>query len=228
MLGDVQIKFLPSAGAAKCLMFIVLFLVNTVGSCTASLADGSSLFDFSTDFQGWKTWGEGEGEHNSSLGHAQNGSVQLSCNTGQEQTLHKKFKLAPGQYEVSAWIRAFNVQKGQWNYAIWLFYQADEKIVSPVKDLHGTFEWSRVRYTIQVKDKPVNIWFRLKSQGTIWIDDIQVKPSQGKPVSFLFDQSSREFPKSNSPGTGIRCPNCYHWTGPERTSCAICGASFSH
>lgn len=198
------------------LILFVLFASTCHGSQTHS-------FDFSDGLQGWGVWGEGVGKHNAGLGNTKNGSVELRCNAGQTVTMHQKFHLTKGRYKVTASLRALDVEKGRWDTSIWLFYQTGEKIQSPVKNLLGTFNWSTATYTIDVGERAVNIWFRLKSAGTIWVDDITIVPFSGPPLSFSFEKSSVKFPVPNPIGKGVRCPNCYRWMDKELKYCTICG-----
>ncbi len=196
---------------------VLVLLLGKVASVQAE------TFSFDNDLESWGIWGEGSGRHVAGLGHSGRGAVVLTCNTGQEVTMHKHFTLKPGRYQVTAWLRALDVQSGQWDHSIWLFYQTAEEIISPVTGLKGTFEWSKASYTIEVNKRSVDIWFRLKAQGSLWLDDISIESYPGEPLSFRFEKSSHEYPKPGPVGQGVRCRNCYRWMARQETYCAICG-----
>lgn len=203
----------------KILLFlIVLFL--SLGNVPSLQAE---TFSFGKDLENWGIWGEGSGRHVAGLGHSGMGAVVLTCNQSQTVTMHRNFTLKPGRYKITAWLRALDVQAGQWDYSIWLFYQTAEEIASPVTNLKGTFEWSKVTYTIEVNERSVDIWFRLRAQGSLWLDDIGIEPYSGVPISFQFEKSTHDFPKPNPIGQGVRCRNCYRWLEHKETYCTICG-----
>ena len=204
----------------KRIFLVALFLCFSIGIISTAKAE---TFSFEKDLEGWGSWGEGAGKYVPGLGHSGKGAVELTCSKGQEVTMHKNFTLKPGRYQVTAWLRALDVQMGQWDYSIWLFYQAAENIVSPVTNLKGTFEWSKVTYTMEVNERSVDIWFRLKAQGSLWLDDISVEPYTGPADTFHIEKSTKDFPKPNPIGQGIRCHNCYRWMDAKESYCIICG-----
>lgn len=205
-----------------CFFLWASLFVNFCGYDTA-IAGVHKSFSFSQGMDGWGVWGEGTGRHVTGLGHSGPGAVELRCNKGQQMTMHQNFKLAPGRYKITAQLRSLDVQKGKWDYSIWLFYQAGEKITSPVTNISGTFNWSEVTYTIDVTDRPVDIWFRLKSAGTLWVDDVEIVSFAGAANDYSFQKSSVDFPMPNLRGTGLRCDNCYRWMDKDLQFCTICG-----
>lgn len=183
---------------------------------------------FDKGLDGWKAWGEGDSSCVSTLGHAAPGCVALECGRGQVMTLHREFALKPGRYLVSAWLRGADIQDGLWGFAVWLFYSVGgDDTTTVVKDIKGTFEWSRVSYTLDVpaESKKTDIWIRLKAAGLLWIDDISVEPYAGEPVKYRFDRSESPFPKPNPVGVGLMCENCYRWWAPTASHCLVCGAA---
>ncbi len=202
--------------------FVGMFIV-ACGPFFSVWAGQYSTFD--KDLDGWALWGEGLGRHVPDLGHNGNGSLALMCNSGETITIHKNLRMQPGRYKVTAWLRALDVAKGEWNYSIWLFYQSGSEIQSPMKDLHGTFEWSKITYTIDAGERPVDIWFRLKSQGMLWVDDIAIEAYDGDSIAWQMDKNSAAFPKPNRIGEGLRCPFCYRWMPEERKNCSVCGTT---
>ncbi len=180
-------------------------------------------FSFDKGADGWKVWGKGGWRHSTGLGHDRLGSMVLSCNKGEEVTFYRKFALPPGQYLLSAWLRAFDIQPGKWNRSTWLFYKTGEETIFPVKDLKGTFEWSRVQYSFTVTDKPAEIWFRLRTPGTLWLDDISIKSYRGEPIAFRIEKSTQPFPEGNPIGRGVRCSHCYRWMPEMVHFCLVCG-----
>ncbi|GEM_PF-1528264 len=202
------------------LIIVELFHAGLTNTAQAAITYN---FTFPTDLDSWSTWGDGTGRHMPGIGHERPGSVELRCNKGQEMTLYKKIDLPKGRYRVSAWLRALDVQPGPWNTSIWLFYKTDKGEVNAVKDLHGSFDWSRASYCIEVNDKGADIWFRLKSIGTLWVDDIRIEPYEGPIESFFFEKNTGPMPPSNPPGDGLRCPSCNRWMPKGKHFCTVCG-----
>ncbi len=203
-----------------CFVFLLAIFLTGLGCNSSSQANN---FGFDDSSEGWSISGEGTGYHVKGIGHQNAGAIYLANNKDQQVTLHKKFNLKPGRYKITAWTRALDVQKGKWDYSLWFFYKTREKIQSPVTNLQGTFGWSEITYTIEVEEREVDIWFRLKSQGLAWIDDVSVTPFLGKPVSFNIEKASFTTQKPNRIGNGIRCSTCYRWMPSTKDYCFICG-----
>lgn len=218
------LKYKSRDGGVRRQITVFLWIVfSLVILSHRSFAAENQAFSFDSGLEGWSIWGEGQGRHVPGVGHHRRGALGLSANKGQEVTAYRELNLPPGRYKVSAWLRALDVQPGQWNYSIWLFYQTTGEIVSPVTNLKGTFEWSEASYTIDVANRPVGLWFRLKSPGRLWIDDIRVESYSGPVQSFSFNKSNSPFPRVNTIGEGVRCSDCYRWIEKASEYCPICG-----
>lgn len=195
----------------------------------ASSAWGAMISDFAKGKQEWSAWGDGSSSWVSTLGHEAPGCIALECGAGQTMTLHKAFTLAPGRYRVTAWLRGDDIQMGGWGCAVWLFYSTstNDQVSTVVKDLHGSFNWSKASYTIDVPQglKATQIWFRLKASGSLWLDDISVEAYDGAPIAWSFEPSSIPLPAPSAPGTGILCDNCYRWWPSGSLACPLCGAA---
>ncbi len=202
-----------------CILILVIFSFFLI----AIPVLGKESFSFDNGAEGWHLWGEGSWRHCAGLGHDRAGSMELFCNKDEEVTFYRQFNLSPGRYLLTVWLRALDVQAGKWNQSTWLFYKTGEETVFPVKDLKGTFEWSRVQYSFDVTDKPAQIWFRLRTPGTLWIDDITIEPYEGRSVAFHLQKSSSPFPEGNPVGHGVRCDRCFRWMPEVASYCLVCG-----
>ncbi len=210
----------------KIIHFICVLLILLFGCfCSLSLA---KTFEFDNDLQGWGIWGDGTGRHINGIGKTNPGSIMLQNSYKTKITLNKKFLLEKRRYKVTAWIRSLDIQVGRYNNSLLLFYSAFGKTIFPTKEIHGTFEWSKISFTIDGDGGWSNVWFRLTSQGTAWIDDIQIEPYSGDAINFEFEKSSVPFPVPNSIGEGVRCPNCYRWMKKSAKFCTICGEKLPH
>ena len=183
----------------------------------------AETFTFDKGKSGWGLWGSGTHYHDSYVGHNKKGSIYMECGSGQEVTLHKKFDGKPGLYKVEAYLRGYDISVGQWKSSTWIFSIENDVVTSYVKDLKGTFEFSKVTFTFEIKDKPVDLYFRLKAAGSLWVDDITVLPHEGEPIAYTFVKSTKPFPESNDIGDGKQCQSCYRWMDVELEVCPICG-----
>ncbi|NRA39930.1 MAG: hypothetical protein HRU15_17440 [Planctomycetes bacterium] len=175
----------------------------------------------------WGMWGQGTIGSIKTIGAAKLGCARLECMTGQEVTMHKKIAVPEGRYLVTAKVRAFDIGVGQWNYSGWIFYKEGDKTKTAVKDLRGTFEWSEISFTVDSKGDGFDIWFRLKAQGTLWIDDITINAHAGEAQAYAMKKSTKSFPKPNKVGEGQRCDSCYRWSPKGDASCILCGKELS-
>jgi hypothetical protein len=183
----------------------------------------AETFEFDNDLQGWGIWGEGEGRHVKGIGKSNPGSILLQNSTAKHITLNKKFLFKKGRYKVTAWIRALDIQVGKYGNSLLLFYNIAGKTIFPTKTIHGTFEWSKISYTIDTSGGWSNVWFRLASRGSAWFDDITIEPYSGDIITFTWEKNNTPFPIPNKVGEGVRCPNCYRWMKKSAAFCTICG-----
>ncbi len=188
---------------------------------------GQKTFDYGTGLQGWKGYGTCEGKRESRIGHHGKGSLWLSCfDNRQSYTFYRTLQnLKPGQYKVTSWLRGLDVKKGQWDVSVWVFSDGGEGLRSPIKNLKGTFSWSRLTYTINVKGNSLTLWFRLKSQGQLWVDDVVVAPYSGAAISGKLERSPNKLPEAGGRGVGKRCKRCYRWWPPQHRHCSVCGGA---
>lgn len=200
------------------LTFLIFILCLTWATSSLGLE-----FTFDKGQEGWNTWGTGEGRHISALGNNSPGCILLQGGPADQVTMHQKVKLPPGRYMVTANIRALELLPGKYGESLLLFYRTDKEITGVVKDITGTFNWKKVSYSIEVTRGKADIWFRLKSSGQVWIDDISFTPYDGKKVPYHLGTEVSPFPKPNKVGDGVRCTSCYRWTDSSRKHCPICG-----
>lgn len=193
----------------------------------ANLKPGELLYTFRSGMEGWKGYGECEGKRQSTLGHQSSSSLWLSCyDTRQSYTFFRTLKgLKPGRYKITSWLRGLAIQKGQWDVSVWVFADGGEGIRSPVKNLKGTFNWSKLTYTINVKGSTLTLWFRLKSQGQLWVDNVRISPHSGPARKAKFERSSKPMPQAGGRGVGKRCKRCYRWWPPQHKRCSVCGGN---
>lgn len=150
--------------------YILLFLM------TFSFIIGcaySKSFSFTAKEPQWSFYGEGQGAYVNNFGRGSDkNSLWLSADWGESQTAFFTWNdLSPGTYKVITYVRAEDVQKGNEGASFWHFYDGGFGTQSPFMDLHGSYEWRKIEYTIKVKASDLTIWFRLKSPGQIWVDD---------------------------------------------------------
>ncbi|WDE95776.1 hypothetical protein PQO03_08615 [Lentisphaera profundi] len=183
-------------------------------------------YDFDTDFMGWGHYGEGAISHVKNKGALAPGAIKMVCSKGDQATLYKKFDLEKGVYEVEMALRSFAVKKGNWDYSTWIFYKSEPgKVKTITKNLKGTYEWSKINFTVNIDKDPLELWLRLKSEGTIWVDDIKISKT-ATMRDMHFAKSTKEFPKPLKVGEGKRCDNCYLWMPKTNADCDICGTIF--
>jgi hypothetical protein len=149
------------------------FLLSILLTCTAF----AETFTFSPQEKKWYFWGSGVGGYSSEIGHNDKSSIWLSSDVGETHTTHFYWgNLTPGFYEVTAYVRARDVLKGADGSSFWHFYDGGEGTISPYYDLHGSYEWRKVKYTLKVIGSKLTMWFRLRSPGEVWIDDVSLNP----------------------------------------------------
>ncbi len=182
------------------------------------------VFSFDQNLEGWQVYGEGKGAHATGMGHQAPGSLFIEAGSRTHVTAFNTFKnLAPGRYLVEGWVRGREILAGEWNQSVWIFYDAGKGHKTVVKDLKGSFEWSRLRFTVDVEASSFTLWIRLKAAGSFWIDDLTLTPTTGRAIAYDFTKSKTPFPTANSVGEGIRCPKCYRWADAKTSHCPFCG-----
>ncbi len=186
----------------------------------------SQTFGFNKGQGDWQSWGNGDIGSSSSIAHSGSGSVYLDCDSDENRVLYKEITLNNGTYKISAWLRGLSIQQSRYKEGILLYYKAENEnkgVVNFVdKNIHGSFDWSKVEYTVDVKNKRLQIWFSLRTPGRLWIDDISIEPYSGKAIPFKFTYNKFSSPPNNH-GEGIRCSFCNRWWDTSLTSCPLCG-----
>lgn len=135
-----------------------------------------STFTFRQDSEGWGSWGSGISGHDPSQGYPDKGSIKVATDWGETQTIHYNLgKMKPGLYKISAYVRAESVRGDARNFSFWHFFDVGQDTQNVFTDLSGSYEWRRIEYTVRVKDKLL-LWFRLKSPGIVWIDNVTIEP----------------------------------------------------
>lgn len=130
---------------------------------------------FDQSEEGWSFWGDGIGSYDGSTGKAQAGSLKLACDFAEQHTTYLKIKKDPGLYRISFWVKMEDVQEAP--QAFWHFYDAGLGTQSVFENLSGHADWREVSYTLELKKTDLELWFRLKSPGVVWIDDIKIEKS---------------------------------------------------
>ncbi|MDD7986601.1 hypothetical protein PQO01_16745 [Lentisphaera marina] len=182
-------------------------------------------YSFDNGLEPWRSYGDGVIIHEKNLGGVSPGSVKMSCTKNKQATTYIKQSLSEGKYLVELSLRAYGVESGQWGQSIMIFYDNGSGTEFVTKDLKGTFEWSKISFTVEVKDKPLVLWVRLKSLGVIWFDDVKFSPAENDKA-YTFVKSKKDFFKVLKPGKGKRCEGCYRYLPRESAYCGICGMSF--
>jgi len=165
-------------------------------------AKSSFRFHFRENPEGWSQWGNGMGRYDSAQGRSGRGgklgSLALSNQFGQEHTWYKKFSgLKAGTYKVSAFIKGSGIRQGKWRQSFWAFFRTTGEIHSALENIYGDFAWSKLSYTAEVGANGVlELWFRLKTVGKVWVDDIKIHPYSGKnrQVSFIKSTAKAALP----------------------------------
>jgi hypothetical protein len=133
----------------------------------------------------WSGWGDARHHYDFSTGHNSKGSLFISAQPGQEGTFHTKLTNLNGRrVKVTAWVRGERIQEGKWKTSFWHFHASRSSERTVFRNLTGSFGWSRITYTADIKGGELLLWFRLKGAGRVWIDDLEVTPYQGKPIPF--------------------------------------------
>ena len=179
-------------------------------------------FNFDKNDQGWRSFGGGTGGYNKFIGNKNKGCIAVNVLGGQ-RSVYQKFNLKPGRYLVKVSVRALGIGNGQWGYSGWFFYSIGTGTKTVVKDIKGSFAWSKGEFTVDVKDKPLEIWWRLKAAGQMWLDDISIEPYKGEKIAWKFEKSKKSLPKGGSPESGSRCEECYRWGVKGVANCVVCG-----
>ena len=157
----------------KHFIFLVTFIILTFASRSYAIA-----FRFDNNTEQWGSWGTGLGAHDSKVGHTEKGSLWLSSDWGEVQTVHFNWNnLSPGTYKVTAYVRAQDVQPHPDGSTFWHFYDGGKGTENVFLDLSGSYEWRKIEYTLKVLKNNLSIWFRLKSPGQVWIDDLSISPT---------------------------------------------------
>ena len=163
-------------------------------------------FSFDNDLQEWANWGTGLGSHDSQVGHNKKGSLWLSSDWGEVQTFHYHWnKLSPGIYKVTAWVRAQDVQAHPDGSSFWHFFDGGKGTENVFLNLHGSYDWRKVEYTLKVLKNDLSIWFRLKSPGQVWIDDLTLSPVSA-PLPVVSIASASVLKRSLSPDKIVKLP----------------------
>ncbi|MBA2405843.1 MAG: hypothetical protein H0V66_13790 [Bdellovibrionales bacterium] len=137
----------------------------------------AETFTFDKNLEDWGSWGTGLGSHDANIGHNKKGSVWLSSDWGEAQTVHYNWnKLSPGFYKVTVYVRAQDVQPHSEGSSFWHFFDSGKGTENVFLSLHGNYEWRKVEYTLKVQKKDLSLWFRLRSPGQVWIDDLTIEP----------------------------------------------------
>lgn len=161
----------------KLIAFLSLLLIHVCVS--------AETFSFQKNFEEWGSWGNGTSGHDSEIGHQGKGSVHLSTDWDESQTIHYSWSnLKPGLYKIKVFVRGLNIQPSTDKTSFWNFYDVGNGTESVFTELNGSYEWRKVEYTIKVLNKGLTVWFRLKSPGQVWIDDFSIESvSNEQPLS---------------------------------------------
>lgn len=158
---------------------------------------------FNQSEEGWSFWGDGIGSYDASTGKAQAGSLKLACDFAEQHTTYLKIKKDPGLYHVSFWVKMEDIQEAP--QAFWHFYDAGLGTQSVFQNLSGHADWREVSYTLELKRAELEIWFRLKSPGVVWIDDIKIEKANSPQSTTIgetrFWQPTIQTKKQKSPKT---------------------------
>jgi hypothetical protein len=169
------------------LLFIFILMI------CSSVMGATTHFSFDNSFQEWGSWGDGTGVIDSNIGHAKKGSIYLSTDWGETQTVHYRWNdLKPGKYKITAYVRGLDVQKHPEGMSFWHFFDRGNDTENVFTELNGSYDWRKIEYSIDIPKSTLSIWFRLKSPAQVWIDDFELTPTESvrklviaDPVRFI-------------------------------------------
>lgn len=142
-----------------------------------SLCVQAESFTFDSSLQDWGSWGSGTGVHSSKVGHKKSGSMWLSADWGDVQTLHYNWShLRPGMYRVTAFVRGEDIQPHPDGSSFWHFIDTGKGTENIFLSLDGSYNWRKIQYTVRVPQNQLSMWFRLKAPGQAWVDDLSIEP----------------------------------------------------
>lgn len=141
----------------------------------------AETFNFDSGLQDWGSWGNGTGVHDPKIGHNRPGSMWLSTDWGDAQTVHYNWSnLKPGLYRVTVFVRGQDIQTHPEGSSFWHFIDTGKGTENIFLSLHGNYDWRKIQYTIRVPKNQLSMWFRLKSPGQAWIDDLSLEPANAE------------------------------------------------
>ena len=149
-----------------------------------------TVFHFNNSEPQWTFYGEGLGAYVDNLGHGPDKkSLWMSTDYGESETVYFSWKnLNSGTYKITAFVRGEDINKGEYGYSLWNFYDGGYGVQSPFMDLYGSYNWRKIEYNVKVKAHDLTIWFRLKSQGSVWIDDFSIEKTNSNSNSNSNDE----------------------------------------
>lgn len=165
-------------------MIYLFFLIL----CAPVALANSWSFNFSDSLQGFGSWGDGHAVIDSEQGFKEKGSVRLSTDYSNTQTIHFETSKLSGLYQISFYIRAENVLSDERNNSFWHFFDRGQGTENVFTNLSGSYNWRKVEYTVAMNDHKLLIWFRLKSTGKVWIDDLKIE-NVSDPVPLSIDKA---------------------------------------
>ena len=135
-------------------------------------------------------------------------------------------ELAPGRYQITAWIRGLDIGTGTWNMTTELMF--NDQYIQLAKN--GTFGWTKLTYVGEIKEKKkAAVSFGLMAPGYVWIDDVAlVKVGDNVPLTPKPVLGKEEAPIAppGELGAGVaRCPECGYRSMPEWKTCYACGTA---
>lgn len=207
------------------LLVATVALLNLMQSNSArSISPSSTHFTFDGNSQGWGKYGSCLLDHNKLFGNNKKGSLWISCYEGQQGTWHNHFKkIKNGNYRITGQLRTLGIHKGGSEHTLWVFHGGDHGIQTIFKNnIRGTSNWRKFSFPVTVTENNFHLWFRLKTTGQVWLDDIKLERVTGRPSSIELGPIVT-LPKGKDPGSGNQCRSCGRWWKRKLKACPVCG-----
>ena len=179
-------------------------------------------------FQKWGGWKyEGECEFRvGAVSRTGKHSCLLSGGAAPKIRVRQERELAPGRYQITAWLRGLDIGTGTWNMTTEVMF--NDQYIQLGKN--GTFGWTKLTYVGEIKEKKkAAVSFGLMAPGYVWIDDVALVkvgdnvPLTPKPV--LGKEEAPIAPPGELGAGAVRCPECGYRSMPEWKTCYACGTA---
>jgi hypothetical protein len=185
---------------------------------------------FGLVFAKWGGW-KYEGDCSFAVGEvARTGkhSCLLVGGSGAKIRVAQNHLLAPGRYQITAYLRGLDIGTGTWNMTTEFMF--DGKYMQLNKN--GTFGWTRLTYVAELAEpKEAGPSFGLMAPGLFWIDDVSLTPvGSDVPLTEQPVIGPEEAPIVAPGDLGdavVRCTQCSYRNNARWQQCYACGRTLN-